>query len=84
MAAAMQGDVEPTIALGVSGVAGPEGGTADKPVGTVCIALLAGRAGPAMARTFTFSGDREFIRDRAAKMALTMLRFHLLGQPLPF
>ena len=38
----------------------------------------------AFSRTFTFSGDREMIRDRAAKMALTMLRFHLLGKPLPF
>jgi hypothetical protein len=35
-------------------------------------------------RTFNFPGDREMIRDRSAKMALTMLRFHLLGKPLPF
>lgn len=35
-------------------------------------------------RTFTFPGDREFIRDRAAKMALAMLRYHLLGTPMPF
>jgi hypothetical protein len=35
-------------------------------------------------RTFNFPGDREVIRDRAARMALTMLRFHLLGKPLPF
>jgi len=31
-------------------------------------------------RTFTFPGDREMIRDRAAKLALAMLRFHLLGR----
>jgi nicotinamide-nucleotide amidase len=36
-----------------------------------------------LVRTFTFPGDREMIRDRAAKMALTMLRFHLLGRPMP-
>ena len=82
-------------ALAISGVAGPDGGTPEKPVGTVCIALayspgvcggvcdVVGEAG-VVARTFRFSGDREFIRDRSAKMALTMLRFHLLGQPLPF
>ena len=35
------------------------------------------------ARTFHFPGDREAIRDRAAKMALTMLRYHLLGKPMP-
>jgi PncC family amidohydrolase len=37
-----------------------------------------------LARTFTFPGDREMIRDRAAKMALAMLRFHLMGKPMPF
>jgi nicotinamide-nucleotide amidase len=35
------------------------------------------------ARTFHFPGDREAVRDRAAKMALTMLRYHLLGKPMP-
>ena len=37
-----------------------------------------------MARTFVLTGDREMIRDRAAKMALTLLRFRLLGKDLPF
>ena len=67
----------------------PTGGTPAKPVGTVCIALArpskAANAAPTViTRTFLFPGDREMIRDRAAKMALTMLRFHLLGKPLPF
>lgn len=68
--------------LSVSGIAGPEGGTATKPVGTVCF----GMATPTgvMTRTFPLFGDREMVRDRAAKMALTMLRFHLMGKPLPF
>ena len=35
-------------------------------------------------RTFLFPGDREAIRDRAAKTALTMLRYHLLQKPIPF
>lgn len=82
-------------ALSISGVAGPGGGSAAKPVGTVCIALasqlkpdLRGDAryfdSAVTARTFTFPGDREMVRDRSAKMALTMLRFQLLGKPLPF
>ena len=37
-----------------------------------------------LARKFVFPGDREFIRDRGAKMALTMLRFRILGKQLPF
>jgi len=87
------------FALAISGVAGLTGGTAAKPVGTVCIALAfpsvstgvgrtEGRArydeSATLLRTFNFPGDREMIRDRAAKMALTMLRFHLLGKPMPF
>ena len=77
------------FALSISGVAGPDGGSPTKPVGTVCICLA--RADPAdklnslyTTRTFQFPGDREMVRDRSAKMALTLLRFHLLGQPLPF
>jgi nicotinamide-nucleotide amidase len=78
-----------TFALAISGIAGPGGGSATKPVGTVCIALA--RVDPAnpqgsvtSVRTFNLPGDREMVRDRAAKMALTMLRFQLLGKPLPF
>lgn len=69
-------------ALALSGIAGPGGGTPEKPVGTVWIAL----AHPAGcdARHFLFPGDREMIRDRAAKMALALLRFHLLGEQTPF
>jgi nicotinamide-nucleotide amidase len=72
-------------ALAISGIAGPGGGTPEKPVGTVCIALYAqDLEPPVLTRTFLFPGDREMIRDRSAKTALTMLRFHLLGKPLPF
>ena len=69
-------------ALAISGIAGPSGGSSDKPVGTVCIALAHPKG--VQTRTFLFPGDREMIRDRSAKMALTMLRFHLLNKPLPF
>ena len=41
-------------------------------------------AGGTTARKFVFPGDREMVRDRSAKMALAMLRFHLLGKGLPF
>lgn len=68
--------------IGITGVAGPGGGTAQSPVGTVCIAVTSSER--FLARTFNFPGDREMVRDRAAKMALTLLRFHLLGRDMPF
>jgi nicotinamide-nucleotide amidase len=69
-------------ALSITGIAGPGGGSEEKPVGTVCISLAAGQG--VIARRFHFPGDRETIRDRSAKMALSMLRYHLLGKPMPF
>jgi nicotinamide-nucleotide amidase len=71
-----------TYALSISGIAGPDGGTPTKPIGTVCIALAHPEG--CQARTFLFPGDREMVRDRSAKMALTMLRYHLLGERTPF
>jgi len=82
MAAAARSRAASTYAQAISGVAGPDGGTPAKPVGTVCIALA--HPGGAFARTFLFPGDREFIRDRSAKMALSLLRYHLLGEQPPF
>jgi nicotinamide-nucleotide amidase len=70
------------FALAISGIAGPDGGSPTKSVGTVCIALA--HKTEVIPRTFNFPGDREWIRDRSAKMALTMLRYHLLEKPLPF
>jgi PncC family amidohydrolase len=75
------------IALAISGVAGPDGGSATKPVGTVCIgmAVQVGRAPvEVITRTFNFPGDRDMVRDRSAKMALSMLRYQLLGSKMPF
>lgn len=71
-----------TYALAISGIAGPDGGTPAKPVGTVCIALAHPEG--CHARTFLFPGDRDFIRDRSAKMALTLLRYHLLSERVPY
>jgi nicotinamide-nucleotide amidase len=72
-------------ALSITGIAGPGGGLPEKPVGTVWIAMtVGGAAAKTSARVFHLAGDREMIRDRAAKMALTMLRYQLLGKPMPF
>lgn len=82
MASGARERAKATYALAISGIAGPDGGSEAKPVGTVCIALASPRG--VAVRTFLFPGDREMIRDRSAKMAMTMLRFELLGKSLPF
>ena len=65
------------LGVGVTGVAGPGGGTDAKPVGTVCIAV-AGPAGAESATTVRLPGDRAAIRDQAARVALDLLRRALL------
>ena len=65
------------VALSVTGIAGPGGGSDEKPVGTVCLALATPDG--TSVRTRQFHGNREMVRWRSALTALAMLRFHLLG-----
>lgn len=64
------------IGIGVTGIAGPDGGTAEKPVGMVCIAASA-TAGTRF-RTFRFVGGREMVKFQASQAALDMVRRMLL------
>jgi nicotinamide-nucleotide amidase len=61
-----------TLAVSITGIAGPEGGAPDKPVGTVCFAVC----GPGTTRTATklFAGDRDRVRMAAAYFALDLAR----------
>lgn len=61
------------VAVSVTGVAGPDGGTAAKPVGLVFIATAV-RKGPAKAREYHFTGDREAVRLQTVECALERLR----------
>jgi nicotinamide-nucleotide amidase len=65
-----------TLGVGITGVAGPGGGSEEKPVGTVHIAL----ASPAGVKEHSarFPGEREVIRWQATQTALDMMRLHLL------
>ncbi|MGE0704194.1 MAG: competence/damage-inducible protein A [Vicinamibacterales bacterium] len=65
-----------TVGIGITGIAGPGGGTDLKPVGTVAIAVLAGDH--AHVQTFRFIGPRESVKSQASQTALNQLRLLLL------
>ena len=64
------------IAIGVTGIAGPDGGTPEKPVGTVAIAAVSPSG--SRVRTFRFVGGREMVKFQASQAALDMVRRMLL------
>ena len=71
--------------ISITGIAGPGGGTQDKPVGTVFVALASrdgnGEIDPPVMR-LQLGGSRSAIRDRTVKSALQMLRLYTLREPL--
>ncbi len=78
MAEGVRAQARTDVGIGVTGIAGPTGGTSEKPVGTVCVAVVA----PAKdwVRTFQFVGDREQVKYQSAQAALNMLRLIMLEQ----
>jgi len=68
------------IALSVSGIAGPGGGTPEKPVGTTWIGLVTDEG--EWAKIFRFSGDREENKVAAVNAALKMLLDSLEGRQI--
>jgi nicotinamide-nucleotide amidase len=68
------------VGVGVTGVAGPGGGTEQKPVGFVCISATA-RGGERITRAVHLPGGRVDVRDRAVTVALHLLRRLLRGEP---
>lgn len=69
-------------AVATTGIAGPGGGTEDKPVGTVCFSVMLAD-GPTLTRTLLLPGNRSDIRERSTTVAMHLLRRALLGTKDP-
>lgn len=78
MAEGIRARARADLGVGITGIAGPGGGSPEKPVGTVAVAL-AGPDGTA-ARTFKFFGDRELVKFQASQAALDMVRRYLRAE----
>jgi nicotinamide-nucleotide amidase len=67
------------VGVGITGVAGPDGGTPEKPVGFVCLSA-ASRDGRRITRTVNLPGGREDVRDRSTTVAMHLVRRLLHGE----
>lgn len=77
MAEGIRARAQTEIGVGVTGIAGPGGGSPDKPVGTVAVAAAVPQT--TRARLFRFVGDRELIKFQASQAALDLVRRTLLS-----
>jgi len=77
MAQGVKARAATNVGIGVTGIAGPDGGTPEKPVGTVAVAVAVEQ--DVTTRTFHFIGGREMVKFQATQAAMNMLRLMLLN-----
>ena len=70
---------EASIGVGITGIAGPSGGTPEKRVGTVCVCVADGSGEVLIERAVRVPGDRAAVRERTTTLAMHLLRRALLG-----
>ena len=78
MATGIKKSASVDVGVGVTGIAGPGGGTPEKPVGMVCLAVVTPKA--SRVRTVRFIGEREQVKFQASQAALDMVRRLLLSE----
>jgi nicotinamide-nucleotide amidase len=72
------------VGIGLTGIAGPDGGTPDKPVGRVCFCVMAtGEEGREIVWALDLPGSRAEVRDRSTTVAFHLLRRLLRGEASP-
>jgi len=76
MAEGIRSRAETNIGIGITGIAGPGGGTPEKPVGTVSVAVIVDDE--TRVRTFQFIGGRDMVKFQAAQAALNMTRLAVM------
>ena len=76
MAEGIRASARLDVGIGVTGIAGPGGGTPEKPVGMVCLAAVTPDA--SRVRTVRFIGEREQVKFQASQAALDMVRRMIL------
>ena len=80
MAAGVRKRVGADIGVATSGIAGPDGGTPDKPVGTVCIALDSEEV--KTSRRYQMRGTRDWVKLLSSQVALDWMRRYALQLPI--
>jgi nicotinamide-nucleotide amidase len=88
LAAGVRARLDADVGVGITGVAGPGGGSEEKPVGLVWLCVV-GPEGASMTRSVRLPGGRQDVRERAATVAMHLIRRLLAGErdeqhnPLP-
>ena len=77
MAAGARRRARADVAIATSGIAGPDGGTPERPVGTVCVALDSD--GMTASRRYQLRGTRDWVKLLTSQIALDWLRRYALG-----
>jgi nicotinamide-nucleotide amidase len=80
MAAGARRALGTDVAVSTTGIAGPDGGTEEKPVGTVCLGLSS--AAETFAARYQLWGTRDWVKLLASQVTLEWIRRHILGLPV--